>query len=89
MAAKNCVWLGVTAASAMAAACVAVSAWAAEVQGTVVSVQGQRAVLLIDQRQVGVSLPAGTTLKPGQKVRVTVEPVGDALLARKLTVLPS
>ena len=88
MAANSGVWRCATAVSAVTSACVAVAAWAADVQGVVVSVQGQRAVLLIDKREVAVSLPAGTTVRPGQKVRLTLEPVGDALLTRKLSVLP-
>lgn len=88
MLTKNWMRPGVTAA-ALAAACLVVSAWAADVQGVVISVQGQRAIVLIDKREVGVSLPAGTTVKPGQKVRLTIEPVGDTLLTRKLSVLPS
>jgi len=89
MVAKSGVWLRATAVSAVSAVCVAVAAWAADVQGVVVSVQGQRAVLLIDKREVAVSLPAGTTVRPGQKVRLTLEPVGDTLLTRNLSVLPS
>lgn len=58
----------------------------ADLQGTVTAVKGQRATLKTANGEVTVSLPAGTVLKAGDKVSVSVESVGDALRARKVTL---
>ena len=61
-------------------------ALASDLSGTVTAVKGQRVTLVSKDRTVTVSVPAGTQIKTGDAVTVSVETVGDALLARKVVI---
>lgn len=62
----------------------ALSATARDVNGTVTAIKGQRVTLTTGDRPVTVSMPAGTQIKVGDVVTVSVELVGDALIARNV-----
>ena len=62
---------------------------AAEVKGVVVKVVGQRVTVSDEQgRQVAVSVPPGTALKPGDRVSMVTTTLGDAQHASTVLVSP-